>query len=393
MPGAPENMNNKALDWQLLRYLGYAALFGCVAYLLFLVRGTLPLFFAALLLAYALEPILQRLEARGYSRRAAVGFVFLVFVLLLLILAALLAVAWQQVQSLSDSFPKYFQQIKVISLSLRERVELLKLPESVKASVLQSLGEAQQRAPVFVSGRLSNALTWVLGSLGTLLLLFFILPLITLWMMLEMNTIRARALMLVPTTYRRDVTEIGQSINELLGRYVRGQLIVCSSYGVLCTIAFYALNLIYGMQYALVLGLVASLVYIIPYVGMLTIATAAGLAGYFTSSAPIPCALAAVGACLVFNLIVDYGISPRVLGAGVGLHPLMIILALLSGAQLGGIPGMILAVPFFASLRVILIYLFPQMTAPIPRENPTPGHKTPAVEVVRQTSEAEEIVA
>ena len=386
-------MNNKTLDWQLLRYFGYAALFGCVVYLLFLVRGTLPLFFAALLLAYALEPILQRLEARGYSRRAAVGFVFLLFVLLLLIFAALLAVAWQQVQSLAVNFPGLIEQGKDVAASLRARVELLKLPDSVKASVVQSLDEAQTRAPQFVTLRLRNAIEWVFGSLGTLLLLFFILPLITLWLMLEMNTIRARALMLVPTTYRRDVTEIGQSINGLLGRYVRGQLIVCSSYGVLCTIAFYALSMIYGMQYALVLGLVAGLVYIIPYVGMLTIATAAGLAGYFTSSAPIPCALAAVGACLAFNVIMDYGVSPRVLGAGVGLHPLMIIFALLSGAQLGGIPGMILAVPFFASLRVILIYLFPQLTAPIPHDSPTPGRKTTPVEVVRQTKDAEESVA
>lgn len=386
-------MNNKTLDWQLLRYLGYAALFGCVAYLLFLVRGTLPLFFAALLLAYALEPLLQRLEARGYSRRAAVGFVFLVFVLLLLLLAALLAAAWQQVQSLQLNFPGLINQGKDVVASLRERLELLKLPDSVKTSVVQSLDEAQKRAPQFVTLRLRNAIEWVFGSLGMLLLLFFLLPLITLWLMLEMNTIRARLLMLVPTTYRRDVTEIGQSINELLGRYVRGQLIVCTSYGVLCTIAFYALNLVYGMQYPLVLGLVAGLVYIIPYVGMLTVATAAALAGYFTSHAPIPCALAAVGACLAFNLIMDYGVSPRVLGAGVGLHPLMIIFALLSGAQLGGIPGMILAVPFFASLRVILIYLFPQLTAPIPHNSPTPGRKPSPVEVVRQTKEAEESVA
>jgi predicted PurR-regulated permease PerM len=74
----------------------------------------------------------------------------------------------------------------------------------------------------------------------------------------------------------------------------------------------------------------------------------------------------------VFNLVVDYGVSPRVLGKGVGLHPLIIIFALLSGAQMGGIAGMILAVPIFASLRVILIYLFPQLTAPIPTHRPKP---------------------
>ncbi len=137
-------MNNKSLDWQILRYMGYAALFLGGAYLLYLVRGTLPLFFVALLLAYALEPLLQRLEGRGYSRRAAVGFVFLIFVLLLLCLGLLLAMAWQQVQALSENFPELLEKIKAIAASLRGRVDAVQLPGSMKDSVLESLSEAQK---------------------------------------------------------------------------------------------------------------------------------------------------------------------------------------------------------------------------------------------------------
>jgi predicted PurR-regulated permease PerM len=74
-----------------------------------------------------------------------------------------------------------------------------------------------------------------------------------------------------------------------------------------------------------------------------------------------------VSCCIVFNLIVDYGIAPRVLGKGVGLHPLMVIFAFLCGFQLGGPLGTVVAVPVFASLRVIAIYLFPQLAAPLPK--------------------------
>jgi predicted PurR-regulated permease PerM len=198
--------------------------------------------------------------------------------------------------------------------------------------------------------------------------------------------------MLVPPMYRRDVTEIGQSINEMLGRYVRGQMVVCGLFGLLCTIAFYILQLTYGMGYALILGIMAGIIYIVPYVGMATVATAAALTGYFTSTAPVPCAIIAVGCCVVFNLIVDYGVTPRVLGKGVGLHPLMVIFALLSGAQLGGIFGMILAIPLFASVRVVLIYLFPQLTAPIPVTSPESENDTTdeaTREVLKQTRDAE----
>jgi len=67
--------------------------------------------------------------------------------------------------------------------------------------------------------------------------------------------------------------------------------------------------------------------------------------------------------------VIDYGVTPRIVGKGVGLHPLMVIFALLAGAQIGGVLGMVLAIPLFASLRVVAIHLFPQLSAPIP---PTP---------------------
>jgi predicted PurR-regulated permease PerM len=108
--------------------------------------------------------------------------------------------------------------------------------------------------------------------------------------MLEMNSIRGRILMCVPPIHRRDVTEIASSINELLGRYVRGQMIVCSLFGVLCTVSFSVLSMVYGMQYPLVLGLLAGLIYIVPYIGMATIALSAGLTAYLTSSSPVLCA-------------------------------------------------------------------------------------------------------
>ncbi len=360
---------NKTLDSVVARYVGYALLFGLCAYLLYCVRGVLPIFAFALLMAYAFEPLLRRMEAGGRSRVASVGFVAVIFVLVLALLVSLLASAWQQAQDLYFRFPTYQHQIIDFVDRNRERIQHLPIPDNVKISANQAVQDLQSRAPALIGERVQALLTWVLGSLGTIGIALIVVPILTLYFMLEMNPLRARALMIVPPLYRRDVIEIADSINELLGRYVRGQMIVCGTFGVLCTLTFTLLSMKFGMGYPIILGLSAAFLYIIPYIGMLLIAMSAGAAAYFTAtSSNVLCAAIAVGSCVVFNLIIDYGVSPRVLGKGVGLHPILVIFALLSGAQVGGIAGMILAVPAFASLRVILIYLFPQFSAPLPQD-------------------------
>ena len=358
---------NRSLDSIILRYAGYALLFGALAYLLFLVRGAFPIFAVAGLLAYAMEPILKRLENKGYSRSGAVGFVFLIFLLLFILLMVLLATAWQQAQTLASQIPTYQEQVVGMVNTGRDKLDQMNLPKNLKQAVLEGIADFQKNAPSAVTEKIQAAVGWTLSSIGLVLLVLVILPIITLWFMLEMNPMRARILMLVPSQYRRDVTSIGTEINELLGRYVRGQMIVCSLFGALCTVTFYTLSFTHGMEYPLVLGVLAALIYIVPYFGMATIATAAGMTAYFTSDAPVLCAVIAVVSCFAFNLTIDYGISPRVLGKGVGLHPLMVIFALLCGAQIGGVFGMILAIPLFASMRVIAIHLFPQLVAPIPQ--------------------------
>jgi predicted PurR-regulated permease PerM len=120
--------------------------------------------------------------------------------------------------------------------------------ESIDEGIDKTLLRLEREAPSYASG----AATWAVGSLGWLFISVFLLNLVTLGFMLEAQTIRGRLLLLVPPLYRRDMGELSHSINELLGRYVRGQMIVCSTYGALCTVAFEVLARVYGMQYPLV---------------------------------------------------------------------------------------------------------------------------------------------
>ncbi|PQV65442.1 putative PurR-regulated permease PerM [Abditibacterium utsteinense] len=360
----------KTLDSVILRYVGFGLIFLSAAVLLYLVRGALPVFVVGGIIAYALEPVLQKLEKSGRSRKSAVGFVFVIYLLLGLIFLSLLAAAFQQGLSLASNIPTYNRQVTALVQNNRRRLDESKLPKAVKASINDGIDTGLSRFGKQVPEIAPKIAAAGAAGVGTFLINLFLLNLITLGLMLEAQAIRGRILMLIPSPYRRDMTELSQSINELLGRYVRGQMIVCGTYGALCTVAFEVLSRVYGMQYPLVLGAMAATLYILPYFGPAIIFTSAGVAAYFTSAHPVPCALAALGSCIVLNLIVDYGVAPRVLGKGVGLHPLMVIFALLCGLQLAGPLGTVVAVPIFASLRVIAIYLFPQLAVPLPTESP-----------------------
>src|SRR5690606_6235571 len=151
----------------------------------------LPIFAVAALLAYAMEPILKRLERKGYSRGGAVAFVFLIFLLLFLLVLALLATAWQQAQALAEQVPQYQMQAMALSDTARDRLDALRLPTNLKAAILEGVADVQESAPAAVTKKIQDAVGWTLSSISLLLIVLIVLPIITLWFMLEMNPLRA----------------------------------------------------------------------------------------------------------------------------------------------------------------------------------------------------------
>ena len=193
------------LDAIVLRYVGYALVFLGGAYLLYLVRAALPIFFVAALLAYALEPILQLLERRGYSRSGAVGFVFLIFLLLFALLITLLIAAWQQAQELQGNPKPFLDSLTHWQENLRAMILRMRLPNAIKTGALSTVADLSTRLTTWGQGFAVAMMQNIVGSLGALMVNLIILPIITLNFMLEMNAIRGRALMLVPAEHRRDV--------------------------------------------------------------------------------------------------------------------------------------------------------------------------------------------
>jgi predicted PurR-regulated permease PerM len=143
-------------------------------------------------------------------------------------------------------------------------------------------------------------------------------------------------------------------VNAVVGGFIRGQLLVAIIVGVLITIMLTVLH----VRYAFLIGVIAGLLEIIPYLGAFVGAAPAVIIALVTNG-PLNAGLVVLG-FIAINQIEGHVISPLVVGESVGLSPLIIILALLTGGELFGLAGLLLAVPVAGIIKVLLVNLLPR---------------------------------
>jgi len=366
------------LPW---RRLTPAAITAAVAlYLLWRVRAILAPFLIALFLAALLDPVVTRIARRGVPRGRAVASIFALAILAVVLAAVLiLPSAVAQVSDLASNVTLFADNVSRSTERLTRRADgwyeehratLTSLGVKDKPSAFVS----QQAGPVssYVRSVLDSVREALVAMVGQVLWLI-IIPLSLFYFLLDYPVLRARLTSLLPAGRRREVDRMMQDIVEIFGAYVRGLAKVCVLYGATAAILFWILRL----QYALFLGIAAGVFYAVPYVGpALSMVSVIVIA--LTMGKGIGYALLAVVVFLFMHVAYDYGVTPRVVGGSVGLHPLVNIFALMCGVTLFGVWGMILAVPVAASLQKVLVHFFPWLVAPPEseesgQENPSPS--------------------
>ena len=336
------------------------------AYLLWRVRSVLPPFLIALFFAALLDPVVTRIERRGIARGKAVGALFVVALLIVgtvgtMIVPSVVA----QVTDLASNVSTYAENVTRIADGLTQRADRWYLRHE---TTLKSLGMTetpskylqQQAGPVSgaVRGFLDGLRATIAGLLGQVLWLI-IVPLSLFYFLLDYPKIRRRVIGLLPVSSRDDAEQMVAAVLEIFSAYVRGLTKVCVLYGATAAVLFWILKL----KYALFMGTAAGVFYAVPYVGpALTVVSIAVLA--ITTGKTVGFTLLAVILFVGMHLTYDYGITPRIVGGSVGLHPLVNIFALMCGVTLFGVWGMILAVPVAASIQRILLQCFPALASP-----------------------------
>jgi predicted PurR-regulated permease PerM len=189
-----------------------------------------------------------------------------------------------------------------------------------------------------------------------------IIPIVTFYLLQEIDPLRARIVHLVPVPRRARFLELSERVGSVFSGYVRGLIIVCAGFALATGTV---LALIFRLPYSLMIGLISGVLYAVPYVGGLATVGIVALVALSTHPGT-GFVLGVVGTVLLIYQLFDQVITPRVVGGQVGLHPVVSIFALTAGGQLFGLPGMILAVPVAASLQIVLTSLWPQLAEPLP---------------------------
>ena len=168
-----------------------------------------------------------------------------------------------------------------------------------------------------------------------------------------------------PQPYRDELSPIVKDIDRILGRFLRGEVVLI----VIMTIATWATLSALGIRYALILGLIAGILELIPFVGTWMAAIPAVVVALATPShhgwSPLVSAGIVDLAYFILRHAEDYFVIPFVMGRAVHIHALVAMFSVLSGAVLGGVLGMFLGVPTAAALRIISGYIYGKLTEPM----------------------------
>ncbi len=328
-------------------------------------------FAVGLVLALLLDPLADTLMKRGLSRTAASGLVFGVFLLLVfgigwLAIPALIGEAG----ALAQNGPIYISGLQDSVnhfLAAHHKIGPIKMPRNFSQLTSQVSGQASgllQRAGGSIGTFLIGSVTFVVQLVLTLIITFYFL--------VDIDRLRARLFYLAPEKWRGMMGHVGSDVGGVFSDYLRGLLIVCALYGVTTIGLLYGLSFFHHSlaQYALLVGAAAGVLYAVPYLGSFTTALVTFIVAFAAATGDHQSGLTfggiAVAATLAVNQVFDNIVTPRVVGGGVGLHPVLALFALVIGGELFGIAGMLLSVPIAGSIQAILFRLFPRLTQPTP---------------------------
>ena len=353
------------------RFIGLTIAAVIAIVFLWYVQSILPPFLIAFFLAALFEPTLREFERHGRTRVRAILTLYLAALCLVGIVAfiivprvinqatdisANLNVYTTDVQQSADAFMKYHRDLlRKVGIKQTNITALI----NAKAAPIQQV--------------LSNALSSITGTLAGLAsraLWLIIIPLATFFFMRDYPVLRARIITQFPDRYHDRIDIMSREVMDVFSAYLRGLAKICTLYSVVAIVLYSIL----GLRYALILGIFAGIFYAVPYVGQLFTAVGTGLIAYLMEDHTVfffihlhlpqhsvVYTLMVVVIAIFAQNVFDQILYPRIVGGSVGLHPVASIFALMSGATLFGIWGMLLAVPVAASIQIIIMYFFPKV--------------------------------
>jgi predicted PurR-regulated permease PerM len=337
-------------------YLQYIVLAVGVVLLVSFVRqisGVLLIFLAAGVLAYALNPLVRRLEGLRIPRAIAVLGVFLVLILVAVVTLLLIIVpAVGQVQLVVRNPQDLVDQVIAQVNRLQNVPYVGRYMAGLDQDRILQLLKTNAPSAEQVANVATGVIGGVFGVFGTVFNML-LMVLISIYLLLEREKITRALLGTIPETVRDQSLELFYAVEQSLVKYLRGQLLLCTIMGVLgWAIMFFTVG-----KYALPIGAWVAATEIIPVIGAFLGAVPAVAIALFIPGGGFFKALLVAGLFLVAQQVEGNVLVPRIQGGSVGVHPLWVLFATLAGTALYGLLGAIFAVPTVAIVAATLRYL------------------------------------
>ena len=331
-------------------------------FLIYLLAPILTPFVASALLAYVGDPLVDRLEKLKLSRTLSVIVVFFLTMIGISALALLVVpLVHDQGLAFAGKLPTYVQWVEdnlLPKLSPYLGIEGGALDMGLGPLISEYAGRLGSVASS-AFGTLTRSGGAFIGGVVTL----FLIPILTFYLLRDWDLIVRRMGELVPPSERDAMFSLAQESDEVLGGFLRGQVLVMLG---LATIYAVGLSIV-GLDYAIAIGVVAGLVSFVPYLGLVVGIILAGLSAL--AQLQSFGALAAVVAVFVIGQMIEGTLlTPKLVGDRIGLHPVLVIFAVMAGGQLFGFFGILLALPGAAVVSVIVRHVYGRFGEPITDE-------------------------
>ncbi|MGE6629130.1 AI-2E family transporter [Bacillus sp. NPDC077027] len=312
--------------------------------LVILLKAVLIPLSLAIFISYLLYPIVERLHSTGLPRTISLLLIYLLF--------------------FGGVGFAVYKGVPVMIVQLNELSEQIPILAETYNGALSHIHRHTNHWPDGLHHRLdqlilqtetyaANGAERIIVSCKVLfdyVLIAALIPFLVFYMVKDMNTMKRAAWYLTPPKFRKRGSLFVKAIDDSLGDYIRGQLLVCSLIGGAATIVLW----LFHIPYPLVLGLIIGATNVIPYFGPIIGAVPALMIAFTISTKSVIIVIVTVA---VLQFLESNVLSPIIVGRSLHMHPVVIMLALLAGGELFGLIGMILAVPFAAILRVILVQI------------------------------------
>jgi predicted PurR-regulated permease PerM len=336
----------------ILRIIVVLLVVALVLWIVVKLTGVILLLVLAIFFAYLVSPLVEFLHRpiKIGNRVFEMPRVLAISVAYLIIIGAIAVAIYLLVPRLGTQFPEFAEQARVYWRALGERAQNLNeyfRQHRMPGPLVDALNESAHTMVAKISETVSNLLTLIVAWLVVYSPWLILIPVLSFFLLKDVESFRRSALQMLPRgRWRWRGDEFFQDVNSALAAYMRAQLTASLLVGVICAIGFTVL----GLPGPLVMGFLAGVFEFVPLIGPLMIALLASLLAVFHGG--LFSALLILLFLGVLRVAQDYIVYPRLIGHGIHLHPLAVIIAIISGAEIAGVTGIFLAIPVVAILTV-----------------------------------------